>query len=305
VISYLVPWLTFTIGFALALDRVFAEFIIPRSPGAAAKIKRLLRSVDRDEVGVFGSSRADGDFVPTELGEHVYNYGLSGIEYGVTEVLLEIELAKPKRAPLIVNVDPEFFDETHIGIGDVNAVIPYCTLPAFRDVMERAGAYRAYYRFPGARFFGAYELHLKDFINGFASPTKELVRGANLEKNRLPPARFRQVVEERLAWRSSFSVSNEEDARFQTLLARHREREIILVVAPYHPSYYEVFSDFPKVVQYLSDIERTHANVIVLIFDGRKFDDSMFYDTTHLNAEGARRFSRELRRRLDDRGIKL
>jgi hypothetical protein len=301
--SYLVPWLAFTLAFALGTDYLFVQVIIPHSPGSSPKIKRLIEGNDPEEVGIFGSSRAEGNYMPEVLGHDVYNYGLSGVQFEATRVLLEIELAKPKRSPVIINFDPEFFDLP--GIGDPVAYVPYCTRADFRGLLQGAGAYRPYYAIPGVRFFGSYETHLKEFAEGFSSPTHELVRGESLQKNRLPPNRFAALVAERLAVKSTFFVPALKDAAFQSLMNAHPERQFIVVVAPFHWSYYAASPDFPRVLEYATGLQRMHPNVLVLEFDGREMDDSLFFDTVHFNVAGARVFSEALRRRLDERGIHI
>jgi len=146
---------------------------------------------------------------------------------------------------------------------------------------------------------------LKEFVERFASPTHELVRGEALEKNRLPPNRFAALVELQRTSRRHIAIPAEKDAAFQAMVAAHPERQFIVVVAPFHRSYYESYPDFDRLLEYVDGLARAHANVVAFTFNGRELDDGLFYDTVHFNATGARVFSLALRERLDARGIRL
>jgi hypothetical protein len=303
VARFVAPWLAFTVVMALGLDAFVARVVIPKSAGPAARVAHLLQTRDVEEVGIFGSSRAEANFVPSLLGSHVWDYGLSGAEFDATEALLEVELAKPKTSPVIVNFDPEFFDAA--GIGDVSAFVPFCSEPRLERLVRDAGKFEPRYRVPGARFYGEYDNYARYFFSAFSTLTAQFDHGAHLELGLLSPERFRAVVEQRRASRGVFRIDATKEARFRAMLRSHAERRIVLVLGPYHPSYYESFADMPRVLDWLAQLEREHPNVATISFDGRGLDDASFYDTAHLNAAGARAFSTELRGRLDARGIHL
>ncbi|HEX2678737.1 MAG TPA: hypothetical protein VHM19_18920 [Polyangiales bacterium] len=294
------PWLAFTLVLALGADALCTYVLIPR--GTTGRIQRLLRSDDPDEVGVFGSSRAEGNYVPDLLGAHVYDYGLSGTGFEVLAALLDLELAKPKRAPILINFDYDFFRSD---LGDPTDYIPYYSQPAFRALMAQGGKDRLYFRVPGLRFVGTYEGYVKGFIESFGSPTKTFVRGAALNKSPLTREQFLQFAAQRRAMHESFSAPPAMDARFQAMLAQHRDRKVVLVVAPYHRSVYDSVTNFSELRAYLSRLEQTHSNVITLYFDGSTLADDEFYDTSHLNEAGARKFSLQLKQQLAERGVQL
>ena len=82
-------------------------------------------------------------------------------------------------------------------------------------------------------------------------------------------------------------------------LVSSTKRPILLVVAPIHGSYLESFQNKTDKDQYLKAFAAEYDNVTVLDYSDEPYDDSLFFDTTHLNFKGAQVFSERLRQDLE------
>ena len=116
---------------------------------------------------------------------------------------------------------------------------------------------------------------------------------------------FAAAVKQRSTGHMPFTLDPARDRRFQALLSRAGDRKVVIIMAPYHPCYEDTFAGMPDLVAYFASLERAHPTVTTLRFSGHGYEDGLWFDTTHLNARGARRFSLELRARLDALGMKL
>src|SRR6185437_1473174 len=91
----------------LVFTYVFEQKIILNSQIVGAfKVNRIMKETHPDEIPIFGSSRAEGGFIPDSLGSNYFTYGLSGSKYDVTLFFLEEECKKKKNNPwILLNVD--------------------------------------------------------------------------------------------------------------------------------------------------------------------------------------------------------
>ena len=66
---------------AFGLGWVFEQYIIYGSKATgASKTNRILHETHLNEIPIFGSSRAEGSYVPSILGEDYFNYGIAGTQ---------------------------------------------------------------------------------------------------------------------------------------------------------------------------------------------------------------------------------
>ena len=86
----------------------FEKIIILGNTNCGAyKVNRILNSYYKDEIPIFGSSRAETGIVPDILGDNYFNYGVNGTQDDVLLFFLKEECKKrdKSRPYIIVNMD--------------------------------------------------------------------------------------------------------------------------------------------------------------------------------------------------------
>ncbi len=296
--NHLLPYLVIIFLICLGLDFGMRRYVIFKTPiHGASKIKRVVEGT-REEIAIFGSSRALGSYIPDSLASSAYNYGINGIGYEVIDILLKYETVRmDNSSPIIINFDYNMF---RAEIGDLNNYIPHLNRPGFRKLLQDRNAWKVWYRLPGIRFFNSYDSYFKDYINAKVGLTKVVSKGASLEKNVIPEATFLKLVERRLKHPAEWKVDSIQEARLITHFDTRPDRKFYLVIAPYHWSYYQGFKGMDAAQAWLDEIDR-RKNVDVIKVAGRDWPDSLFVNTTHINLKGAQKFTAIVRLALEKR----
>lgn len=287
-LRHLLPYLLIISLFCLGLDWGMRKYVIFKTPmHGAAKINRAINGVE-NELPIFGSSRALGSYIPDSIAPNGYNYGINGTSFEVIDIFLKYETArKEATSPIIINFDYDMFRG---GIGDPNNYIPHVNRPEFRSLLQERDKWKVWYRLPGIRFFNSYDSYIKDYINVQVGLTKVVSKGASLEKNVIPEATFKKLVDGRLKNPEEWGIDSLQEAQLIAHFDSRPDRKFYLVAAPYHWSYYKGFKGMPEAQDWLQKINR-RANVEVIQVDGRDWPDSLFVNTTHINLAGAKRFT--------------
>lgn len=295
----LLPLLLAVAGVGMVFTYFFEKKIIFGSQICGAyKVNRILRETHPDEIPIFGSSRAEGGYIPDSLGTDYFNYGLSGATYDVTLFFLEEECKKHKNRPwIILNLD---LYGLKYQLGDVANYIPNA---GNREVRALLGDnYSPYFSIPVIKYYGRYETYFRDYVNNKVELTKFTDKGASVEKDVLPQEEFNKMVEGRRKAKSIFRNDSTLEKKLVGLIQSHPEREFIFVIAPYHSSCYENFKGGPA-EQAFCDYLKSFKNVRLYDFGRMSLPDSMFLNTTHVNLEGAIAFDRVLRDTLTALGV--
>ncbi|WP_283642093.1 hypothetical protein [Croceibacter atlanticus] len=282
----------FSFSFAFEKSIIFNSQI-----SGASKVNRILTKTIVDEVPIFGSSRADGSYVPSIIFEKKsHNYGISGGQANIWLFFLEQELKKEKNTPILINFDLGGFNYSD---GDIGNYIPNWN--DTKDILVEDGEF--YFNVPFIKYFGKYESYFKLFINEKFNLTKITDNGGSFEKNKLTKYNFDKLVEKRKNTVSSFTKNNRLLSKFNQLI-NTTNRTIILVVSPYHSSYFNKFKNINEVDNYLSNLSKKNN---IKVIDLRNFikNDSLFLNTSHLNYDGAVKFSQKLKEELKASKIEL
>jgi hypothetical protein len=289
--GYLLLILCICIIAGWVFDKVFeSQVIFNNQISGAAKINRINNETHPEEIPIFGSSRAQGCYVPSILGNNFFNYGIDGVSANITNFFLENELNKPKNTPIIINLD---FTGITAGHGDIgNYIANYDKTKHLLPAAERS----IFYNVPFVRYFGKYESYFKFYLNEKLNITKVTNHGGSFEKNALTPKKFRELTTKRSNTPSRFYLNAGHTENLLKLL-KSSERKIIVVVAPYHSSYFNRFENPEEASSFLNKIQQIR-NVEVVNFSRMHFNDSLYFDTSHLNYEGAKLFSDSLRQHL-------
>lgn len=274
-------------GVGLGINGLFeSQIIYAPSISGAAKVNRMLTIHEPTEIPILGSSRAECSYQPSILGPSYYNYGIPGSDANVWLFFLEKELEKERQTPILINFDIKGFTRS---IGDEGNYIP--NFPATLPVLKEKA--NPWYYVPFVKYFGWYESYVKYYLNEKSAFTKYIDRGASNEKNVLTPEQFDRLVAKRKQTRAKFTYEKELVNKFHTLLSG-TERQIYLVIAPYHSSYFELFLNPEELQDYLNKLFR-FENVKVFDLRYTAIDEEEFFNTTHLNYKGAVRFSQEVK----------
>ena len=283
------------------IDHFFEQKIVLGSElNGAYKVNRILKETHADEVPIFGSSRAEGGFIPDSLGHDMFNYGLAGTKYDVTLFFLEEELKKHKNRPwILLNLDLEGLQ---YGLGDIANYIADVNYYSVQQLMDDERENKLYYRIPFIKYYGRFENYTRKYLNDRIQLTKFSDKGAALEKNALPPEEFDKLIIERKKSVTTFLADSALRAKLFSFFTAYPGRRFIFVVAPYHSSYFEQYKSMPEATAFL-DALRSYSNVKVLDFSRMPLDNELFFNTSHVNYKGAILFNRVLRDSLNTMGF--
>lgn len=275
------------------VDRIFLEQVIYKNTTAGSyKTHRLFTEDHEKEVPIFGSSRASGSYVSELIDPNCFNYGIERTEHTLAEIFLQRELLKKKSTPIIINWDYEFFRDY---TGNIAHFIPSIDQSVIAEYVGKD--MRWFYHFPAVRFFAVYDDYVKSYI-GERSGSSEVSNGGFFVTFTPGPAQFKRLVEERRMTKFRWDDPPVKEAEWEAILAS-TSRPIVLVIAPYHRSYFEVFGNMEGAQAYLRKLDAI-PNVSVLDLGQMQYPDSFYQNTSHLNYAGAKAFSIELGRRLKE-----
>lgn len=276
--------------FGIFFQYVFERKIILNSQiNGSYKINRIINSVNKNEIPIFGSSRSEGSFVPSILGSNYFNYGISGTQDDVMLFFLWEECKKNKETPIIINFD---IDGLNYVLGDIANYIYNANYPPIKELIGEKD--EVIFRVPFVKYYGYYEYYFKMYLNNKINLTKKTDNGASLELNKLTKSKFNELVNQRLATSGEFKNDLNLERHFFEIIKNHPKRTFIVVISPYHNSYFHQFKNYSDVTTFVEKI-KTFTNTRVFDFSHVSYPDSLYMNTSHLNYAGAKKFSEELK----------
>lgn len=283
----------------VAFNYFFEQQVILKSQICGAyKVNRIITETHQNEIPIFGSSRAEGSFIPDSLGADFFNYGLSGSKYDVTLFFLEEECKKKKNTPwIILNLDLEGLS---YGLGDVSNYIPNSGYGPVKQLL--GNDYQPFFRIPLIRYYGRYEAYFRDYVNTRIQLTRFTNKGASIEKNVLTEKLFRDLVQQRRNTPTAFTNDSTLLHKLLQIISSHQQRQFVFVVSPYHSSFFVKF--MPDGADYFFSRVKQFPNVHVFDFGRFPLSDNEFINTSHLNLAGAEKFNRILRDSLYALGVR-
>ncbi|MBK9422067.1 MAG: hypothetical protein IPN44_13625 [Flavobacteriales bacterium] len=317
---------------ALGFDTLLQRWAIFDDPASnPSKVKRLIESEDPEEIPVFGSSKARSSFIPDSLGPTVWNYAMEKCNFDVTEFLMEVELAKPRKGAVLVEFNHRFFVHAPDHTIDAATFVPNIGLPGVREYLERNGRFETRFLVPGLRYFGAVQEFLRKGNSDEEDVEDKNARisekgGLFTERSASPKLLASQVaarqrsIEMRLKLQSDvgnvkaavsaedryklkyldafllFSAPKERIERFEELVASRPDRQILVVYTPQHWSEMEGVSNYEEITALFHELEQRHPNLHFYDYSMMKLPDSAFKNSSHLNNQGARAFCTAFKR---------
>lgn len=298
----LLPVAAVIVVLCLITDRLFFSQVIGKSTTAGSyKTWRLFHETHADEIPIFGSSRAAGSYVSEAIDPHCFNYGIEKTMIDLTSIFLAEELGKDKtpsgypgggEPPVIINWDYEIFRNDK---GNIAHFIPSIDQEPIARYVGKDD--RWFYHYPAVRFFNVYDDYVKSYV-GERSGSSRISNGGFFVTFSPKPEQFARLVETRRKAVFAWTDDVAQQAAWEKVL-NSSTRSIILVIAPYHTSYYEGFRNMEGATAYLAKLDAL-PNVTVLDYGRMDLPDDHFQNTTHVNYAGAEVFSNELGKKLKE-----
>jgi hypothetical protein len=311
-------------GAARGWSRIAAFFVLVVTLGFGldAVIDRMLRGVEIGEFGVWnrivqgridadvvvsGSSRAQTHYDPRPLsqalGRSVYNIGLNGSQTDMQLARLKTYLRHNRKPQMVIhNLDAFSLQVTHGGVYDPVQYIPYLDEPDLYEALARLDP-----NVWKARNLPLYGYAAQDLRFGWLAGLRDAVwqrPDGLLDGFRARHTPWTEDFEHFLAANpDGVEVAVEEEGvrRFEEMLKLCADLGIRLVLV-YSPEYEPVQRMTRNRAQIFARYEalaRRHgAQLIDFSNSPIARDKRYFYNSQHLNAEGAQAFSRALARQL-------
>ncbi len=280
-LRYGLPYILVIAIMLFAVNFTFEKIIVANTSGSGAgKVNRILNHEYKNEIVILGSSRAEGSIIPDSLGINYYNYGLAGTQDNVWIYFLEEELKKNNTNPILINFD---LDGLGYRNGDPLYWLFNSSNPKIRTFIDN---WKPRYAIPVIKHMGYFERYISNFIQERHSVTEIINKGAILETKRQTPSEFNLLVQERKKEQLFFKNDKKLENELMHVLHNNKKREIIFFIPPYHESYLNSIENYSEALSFLSILDSI-PNVRVLNYSHFKMDNAYFYNTAHLNYDGA------------------
>ncbi len=293
VVAWVVAWVA-------VYDQVNV-WLIRHAPGNSAyKLERLLTRAEISETPFLGSSRAETCYAPSVLGTNVFNYGISGSCIRETLFHLRMVLERKKSGDIIVNFDPWGF--AYYGTEKKSGFAGQYGLAAVDSHVRKElpdGLVSLSDWLPGIRFQGCLRANLTAWINARKAVTKKVDQGAALIK-RSRTAEEWKVIDAALKAEPFAGPDVEARAeldQIENLLRKRPKVRVFWVVVPASPSWKQLYKGEHDLERFLTGFQGQNHVVNLFLDDDFGVDD--FTDPTHLNLEGATKFSKKLKQCIE------
>lgn len=283
----------------LVNDRVNLHLIFSSTNTRLYKMYRLFEVAPTDEIPIFGSSRAEAGFAPSELSPRAFNYGISGSGQGESLLHVKAACSRTDADLIVINLDPWGIG----GLGNFQGNYSLAYGSPLLKGYEKYTHIELVDRLPGTRFYGRFRPNLGECLNSVLAATKRIDKGAILQRlsrndeewayiiGRCAPAKFTCVES---VWKD-----------YQEVFASHPNTKFVFVVSPISKPWWERFEGKESLAAFLEEASKIpNLDVIDMCSTNIELYDLSYYmDLTHLNEKGARRFTKELRDELVNRGL--
>jgi hypothetical protein len=294
----------FSIGIFLYLvDVFFTEVVIfNNNISNAYKINRLISDENPAEIPIFGSSKAYRDYFPDSLGSNFYNYGMDAASMEVVNLLLSFEVKKDKDTPIIIDFHPGMFSHNPYTNVNLRYYVPLIEHEKIKRFLKDNGVYKYYHEIFGMRYFGYYYDYLIEYFSQHYQNRKLYAKGGSFEINITPKQKLKKLLDKRLHAIPSFEHNKKLADQLEGMIKEHADRTFLFVESPFHGAAYSKLENYEGMDEYLQHLAK-YDNVEVLRFDGRDYEDIHFQDGGHMNLNGAKLFSSQLKNKLKNLGI--
>ena len=249
------------------------------------KVHRMLYENDVNEIPIYGSSRANGSYIPSLIDSNCFNYGLEKTEIDYLLICLETELTKDRSTPIIINFDYGLFARK---IGDIAHFVPSVGHPAIQEYLDSLYSFRM--QVPLMKYFGHLETYSKT-VKAEQEAFHCLDRGCFILKDPTTEV-FKESLKLRRESKSHFIVDTVKKQKLINLF-KESSRQIYLVVAPYHRVFFESYVNMPDARKFLDSADALKS-VKLIDLGEMELEDDEYLNTGHVNYWGAKKFSEKL-----------
>ncbi|MCD4663747.1 MAG: hypothetical protein K8R68_00655, partial [Bacteroidales bacterium] len=199
VIKYSFLCITIMLSLLLFFDYIFIKYIIfSKEYSNQNKLQQLIESENKDEIPIFGSSKARSSFIPDSISPNAFNYGMEKCNFDAVELLLNIECNKDKTTPIILEFNHRFFLHMPDHTINMGTFIPNLKYPVVRDYLEENNKITLRHDLPGFRYFGNYIYYARYYVKEKMGSKKIISRGGNFSDFVPQPKVFNNFVNARL-----------------------------------------------------------------------------------------------------------
>ena len=286
-------------GLLLVNDYINLKLVFSSTNTSLYKMYRLFKEPLPNEIPIIGSSRAEAGFVPSVLSPRAFNYGLSGSGQWETLFHLKAICARNDASLVIVNLDPWGIQGKGGFTGRYALAYGAPSMVGYEDQTKVAFLDRM----PGTRFYGRFRSNIGECLNSVLAATKKIDNGAILQRLSRNEEEWKYIIGK--CESSNFTVNEETWREYQMVLRRHPNVTVVFVISPVAPPWWNRFGGAEKMREFLKEASKLDNVKLIDMCSTNidKYDLSYFMDLTHLNETGARKFTGELKQRLEAMGL--
>lgn len=304
----IVVFFLFVLGLIYLLDWAVDSGLRRLKTSGFGVTNRIMGGEINADILITGSSRAlthyDSRIIQEKTGRTTYNIGLNGSQTDMQLAMLEAYLRHNTRPSLLIhNLDLFSFQTTHGGVFDPGQYLPYMNEPAIYGALKsiNSEAWKS-------KFLPLYGYAVEDLRFTWTKGIRGLL-GWNPTEDHFLGFKPRYTT-----WTGDFErfkVQNPEGVRFevepkgveamQELLHLCRSRGIAVLLV-YSPEYLEMQTMTTNRTNVFTRFRELGEEFSATIWDYSASSISSskdyFYNSQHLNAEGATAFSKEIADRI-------
>ncbi len=301
------PLAAFIVVVSLCTDFVFTKVLTQYAE--LSNSYKLARLEDKEklnnEIPIFGPSISRNAYYCDSLGANYYNYSMENAGFIITQLMMTLEVDKEKNTPIIIDFNFRLMEmDTQGSSINISTYLPFVKKDErVNNFLKENGRYRPHQSIPGGRYFGVYSSYVKDYLAEVYQPRKLYHRGGVFNRQ-APPAELmaRYISDRRGIGLKPFIYDPELEAGYEAIIEAHPERLFFFIGSPRHYSILEMMPNYDEMKAWGKKMQDKHYNVRVIIFED-DYPDEYFKDTGHLSLLGARTFSGQMRRTLQDLGL--
>ena len=255
---------------------------------SAGKIERIFSSDTQDEIALFGSSRALGNYCPSMIASGFYDYGMNG--QGMTETLFLVREYLKRHHPrmVLIDISPWGFDDPAKAkyVGDYRLV---GTDKAIRKLLPYGLLLWADW-LPGIRFQGNLRKALTQYVNERRATTKKIDCGAEILLNSRTDKEWKVIDNELYDY--DFKFSPDSQRLIDEVYAVQGDARVVWIVSPVAPNMRTRFKGEARLQEFLKEqVSRPKVYAYSCLDRTDEFRQELFVDHRHLNIRGAEKFS--------------
>jgi len=243
------------------INHYFEKKIILGSINAGVyKVNRIITENNFEEIGFFGSSRAEGTFLPDSLVREGFNYGIFGAQDDVICFFLKEDCKKKeKKTPIVISFD---LDGLNNSLGDISNYIYNSEYPPVKELL--GSYYKWIFKIPFVKYTGYFEKYTKYYINEKLNLTRFTNKGASIEKIITSREYFKELIDKQLKVKTVFKNDQRLVMELDKIIKSNPQRMFIFVITPYQKSFFNGYSNIHEAENYLTNLE-FNTNVALML----------------------------------------